>query len=167
MNIALETSLAKLPMDAIIRTVQKYVRPLAEQLPDKRLERVVEEMILGILGGETPVVTAMARQNNKSDGESWATAKRIYRFLDNRHVSTGQLYEGLYQVGCQAVARERPAYLVAAIDPVNFEKPYAYSLEGVTFGGPQGHPARFVRTCPVGAWLSGHHGARLSIPKCL
>ncbi|HVN54465.1 MAG TPA: transposase, partial [Anaerolineaceae bacterium] len=132
MNIALETSLAKLPMDAIIETVQKYIRPLAEQLPDKRLERVVEEMILGILGGETPVVTAMARQNTKSDGESWATAKRIYRFLDNRHFPTCQLYEGLYQVGCQAVARERPAYLVTAIDPVNFEKPYAFSLEGIS-----------------------------------
>src|SRR5512133_1243186 len=103
MNIALETSLAKLPIDALKGTIQAYIRPLAEQLPDKRLERVVEDMILGILGGETPVITAMARQNNKSDGESWATAKRIYRFLDNLHVPTGQFYESLYQVGCEAV----------------------------------------------------------------
>jgi len=132
MNIALETELAKLPIDALKETIRTYIRPLAEPLPDKRLERGVEDMILGILGGETPVVTAMARQNNKSEGESWATAKRIYRFLDNRRVPTSQLYEGLYQAGCQAVAREKPAYLVTAIDPVNFEKPYAYSSEGVS-----------------------------------
>lgn len=132
MNIALETSLAKLPIDALKGTIQSYIRPLAEQLPDKRLERVVEEMILGILGGETPVITAMARQNRKDDGESWAVAKRIYRWLDNKQVQTSQVYEGLYQVGCQAVAREGPQYLVAAVDPVNFEKPYVKTSQGAS-----------------------------------
>ena len=89
-------------------------------------------MVLGILGGEKPVITEMARQNSKSDGESWAVAKRMYRLLENQHVQTSQLYEGLYQVGCQAVAREKPEYLVAAVDPVNFEKPYAKVVEGVS-----------------------------------
>lgn len=47
-------------------------------------------------------------------------------------METSQLYEGLYQVGCAAVAREKPAYLVAAVDPVNFEKPYVKSIEGAS-----------------------------------
>ena len=38
---------------------------MTEQLPDKRLKRVIEDMVLGILGGETPVITEMARQNSK------------------------------------------------------------------------------------------------------
>ena len=49
-----------------------------------------------------------------------------------KQVQTRQLYEGLYQVGCEAVAREKPGYLVAAVDPVNFEKPYVKSIEGIS-----------------------------------
>jgi hypothetical protein len=89
-------------------------------------------MVLGILGGETPVITEMARQNSKEDGESWAVAKRIYRLLENEHIETRELYEGLYEVGCVAVGREKPEYLVAAVDPVNFEKPYVKVVEGAS-----------------------------------
>jgi hypothetical protein len=132
MNIAREGMLAKIPIEEIQQTIQSHIRLLTEQLPDKRLKRVIEDMVLGILGGETPVVTEMARQNSKTEGESWAVAKRIYRLLGNKQVQTGQLYEGLYQVGCAAVAREKPAYLVVAVDPVNFEKPYVKSLQGAS-----------------------------------
>jgi hypothetical protein len=38
----------------------------------------------------------------------------------------------LYQAGRQAVVSESPAYLVVAVDPVNFEKPYAQAIEGVS-----------------------------------
>ena len=132
MNIALETILAKLPIGEIKTTIQEHIRPIGKRLPDKRLERVVEDMVLGILGGETPVITEMARQNSKEDGESWAVAKRIYRLLENEHIETGELYEGLYEVGCVAVGREKPEYLVAAVDPVNFEKPYVKEVEGAS-----------------------------------
>lgn len=132
MNITLERCLAKLPIEEIKATIQTHLRQLTERLPDKRLKRVLEDMVLGILGGETPVITAMARQNSKTEGESWAVAKRIYRLLENKQVQTGQLYEGLYQVGREAVAREKPAYLVVAVDPVNFEKPYVKSSEGAS-----------------------------------
>ena len=132
MNIALETSLAKLPIDEIKEAIRKHTRPMAEQLPDKRLRRVIEDMVLGILGGERPIITEIARGNSKEDGESWAVAKRMYRLLGNKQVQTSQLYEGLYQAGCVAVEREEPEYLVAAVDPVNFEKPYAKSIEGVS-----------------------------------
>lgn len=132
MNITLEASLAKLPIDEIKGTIQKHIQPMTKQLPDKRLKRVMEDMVLGILGGETPIITEIARQNSKDDGESWAVAKRMYRLLENKQVQTSQLYEGLYQVGCEAVAREELDYLVAAVDPVNFEKPYVKSIEGIS-----------------------------------
>jgi len=130
MNIALEEAFAKLPIEEIQKTIQNHIQPVTEQLSDKRLKRVVEDMILGILGGETPVITEMARQNCKTDGESWAVAKRIYRLLENQQVQTSKLYEGLYQVGRETVSQEAPEYLVAAVDPVNFEKPYIKSIEG-------------------------------------
>lgn len=133
MTIALETKLAKLlPIEEIKATIHQQIQPVTEQLPDKRLKRVIEDMVWGILGGETPVITEMARQSSKDDGECWAVAKRMYRLLENEQVQTHRLYEGLYQVGCQAVACEKPAYLVAAVDPVNFEKPYGKSMEGIS-----------------------------------
>jgi len=132
MNITLETVLAKLPMARLIDTIEAHVLPLIRLLPDKRFGAVVQLMILGILGGETPVITGMARANSKAEGESWPIAKRIYRFLYNRRVKTESLYQGLYQIGQQGIERENPAYLVVAVDPVNFEKPYAEAIEGVS-----------------------------------
>jgi hypothetical protein len=132
MNIALEGMLAKLPIAEIKGTIQKHIKLLEMRLPDKRLGRVVEDMVLGIMGGETAVITEIARQNSKEDGEIWAEAKRMYRLLENEHVETSEVYEGLYEVGRQAVAQEAPEYLVVAVDPVNFEKPYVKAIEGAS-----------------------------------
>ena len=132
MNIALEGILAKLPIEAIQTTIQRHIQKMVEKLPDKRLGRVVVEMILGILGGETAVITEIARQNRKEDGETWAAAKRMYRLLENERLETSEVYEGLYEVGREAVAQESPEYLVVAVDPVNFEKPYVKVIEGAS-----------------------------------
>jgi len=132
MTITLETILCKLPIGKLTETIEAHVLPLTRLLPDKRLGAVVQQIILGILGGQTPVITGMARTNSKTDGESWPIAKRIYRFMCNRRVKTESLYQGLYQIGQQVVERENPAYLVVAVDPVNFEKPYAEAIEGVS-----------------------------------
>jgi len=121
-----------LPIEEIKATIEKHIGAMTKKLPDKRLKRVIEDMVLGILGGEKPVITEMARQNSKDDGESWAIAKRMYRLLENKQVQTSQMYEGLYPVGCEAVAREKPEYLVIAVDPVNFEKPYVKVVEGAS-----------------------------------
>ena len=77
MNIALESILAKLPMVEIKKTIQNHIWPLMIMLPDKRMRSVLESMLVGILGGQTPVITGMARQSAKGDGETWAIAKRI------------------------------------------------------------------------------------------
>lgn len=132
MTIALDDLLDKLPIAQIQQTIHDHLHPLTQRFPDQRLKKVAEEMVLGILGSESPLITQMARENDKSEGEVWATAKRSYRFLDNARLTTGELYEGLYRVGRQAVEREAPAYLVVAVDPVNFEKPYVRVVEGVS-----------------------------------
>ena len=132
MNIALESILAKLPMMEIQKTVQSHSAPMMAMLPDRRMKKVVEKMVLGILGGQTPVITGMARQSGKAEGETWAVAKSIYRLLGNQHLGTKVIYQGLYQVGQKVVEKENPEYLVVAVDPVNFEKPYTKELEGVS-----------------------------------
>jgi hypothetical protein len=132
MNIALESILAKLPIMEIQKTIQSHTEPLMEMLPDSRMKKVLESMLLGILGGQTPVITGMARQNGKAEGETWAIAKSIYRLLGNKRLETKVIYQGLYQVGQKVVESENPDYLVVAVDPVNFEKPYTEALEGVS-----------------------------------
>lgn len=132
MNIALESIFAKLPILEIKETIENHSEPLLRKLPDKRMRKVIETMLLGILGGQTPVITGMARQNGKEDGETWPVAKSMYRLLGNKRLQTGVLYQGLYETGQSIVASENPEYLVAAVDPVNFEKPYTKSLEGVS-----------------------------------
>ena len=88
MNIALESILAKLPIMEIHTTIQSHTEPLMEMLPDKRLKKVLKNMMLGILGGQTPVITGMAQQNRKTEGETWAVAKSIYRWLGNKRLGT-------------------------------------------------------------------------------
>ena len=132
MNIALESLLAKLPIKEIERTLESHTAALMERLPDRRMKKVLRNMLLGILGGQTPVITGMARQNGKTEGETWAVAKSMYRLLGNERWKTADLYQGLYRVGQEVVERENPEYLVVAVDPVNFEKPYTEALEGVS-----------------------------------
>jgi len=132
MTLTLETVLAKLPIEELSKTIEAHIRPLTRLLPDKRLAGVVQCIILGILGGQTSVISEMARTNSKSEGETWPIAKRIYRFLSNERVKTDNLYQGLYQIGQAMVELESPEYLVVGVDPVNFEKPYAEAVEGVS-----------------------------------
>ena len=75
MTIALESIFAKLPIMEIRGTIRNHSEPLMRLLPDKRMRKVIENMLLGILGGQTPVITGMARQNGKADGETWSVAK--------------------------------------------------------------------------------------------
>jgi len=132
MSLSLETIFAKIPIAELNKTISTHVHPLVQLLPDKRLGAVVECIILGILGHQTPIITEMAGANSKEKGETWPLAKRIYRFLHNPRVKTDSLYRGLYAIGQQVVEQENPAYLVVAVDPVNFEKPYAKAIEGVS-----------------------------------
>ena len=132
MNIALESLLAKLPIEEIIKSMEKHIQPFLGMLPDKRMKVVIEQMILGILGGQTPLITGIARSNTKESGETWAVAKRMYRLMANERLKTSVIYKGLYQVGQKVVESENPDYLVVAVDPVNFEKPYTEALEGVS-----------------------------------
>jgi len=132
MNIALGSILAKLPIMEIRITIQSHTQSLMGMLPDKRMKKVLENMLLGILGGQTPVITRIAGQNGKTEGETWAVAKSMYRLLGNKRLETKVIYQGLYEAGQQVVERENPDYLVVAVDPVNFEKPYTQALEGVS-----------------------------------
>lgn len=132
LNIALTESLAKLPMTELQASLATYLEPMSRLLPDRRLGAVVQHGVQSILATETPVIAAMARSVARTEADCWAAAKRVYRFLENERFTHHQLFKGLYRMAQQTVAQEAPAYVVVAIDPVNFEKPYTHALEGVS-----------------------------------
>ena len=111
MTIAPESILAKLPMMEIQKTVQNHSAPMMGLLPDRRMKKALENRVLGILGGQTPVITGMARQSGKVEGETWAVAKSMYRLLENQHLITSVIYQGLYHVGQKVVENENPESL--------------------------------------------------------
>lgn len=88
--------------------------------------------VQGILAGQSPVVTQMARGVAREDETVWPTAKRFYRFVWNERFSHRDLLKGLYGIAQRTVAEHTPSHLVVALDPVNFEKPYTEELEGVS-----------------------------------
>ncbi len=124
--------IAKLPVEEIEATIERMTQPMQTGLPDARLKAVIPLAVRCILATETPVITAMSRAVSRVEAECWAAAKRIYRFLDNERFSHEALFAGLYAMTQANVAQEQPAYLVVAVDPVNFEKPYTEKLEGVS-----------------------------------
>jgi hypothetical protein len=61
LNIALSEALAKLPVAELQASIEEYVEPMTENLPDKRLREVVRQSVQSILATETPVIAAMSR----------------------------------------------------------------------------------------------------------
>jgi hypothetical protein len=131
-SIAQDELIDSLPVAELKTTAVGYLAPLLKELPDKRLRVVGVLMVLGILAGQSPLITQMARGVREGSQYVLDLARRMYRFVWNQRLSYQTLQRGLYHVGQQTVARYKPTALVVALDPVNFEKPYTYDLEGVS-----------------------------------
>jgi hypothetical protein len=110
-SVVIDEVLDKLPTKELDETLSEFVAPFTEVLPDERLRRVVPLAVRGIVAGETPVVTAMARSVERTQSSTWAAAKRIYRFLENRRLPARVLKEGLYQCAQATIEEEDPDYL--------------------------------------------------------
>jgi hypothetical protein len=131
-DIAITEVLDKLPVVELENSLATFLKPMLDKLPDKRLQGVVPLAVRGIVGSETPIVTQMAQTVARTESGVWAAAKRIYRFLDNERFDHQALEQGLYEISEANIRQEDPAYVVVALDPVNFEKPYTTQLEGVS-----------------------------------
>lgn len=131
-TITQDSVLAKLPVAELQASLRAFLTPVTERLPDARLPAVAELMVHGILASQSPLITQIARGAGHADASIWPTSKRAYRFLENERFSHRLLLKGLYGVAQTTVAEQRPAYLVIAVDPVNFEKPYTHQLAGVS-----------------------------------
>lgn len=124
----------KLPVAELQASLETFLEPLTEQLPDARLPAVVRLMVQGIVASESPLITQIARGAREAEQTVLMNSKRGYRLLANERLSHRLFFKGLYGIAQRTVARQRPrlSHLVVAIDPVNFEKPYTVALAGVS-----------------------------------
>jgi hypothetical protein len=117
-------AIGKLPVTELITALEGFMEPVLMHLPEKRLRGVGKQAVQGIISGQSPLVTQMARGVAREEQTIWPMAKRLYRFLWNPRFSHRDLLKGLYGIAQRTVAEHAPARLVVALDPVNFEKPY-------------------------------------------
>jgi hypothetical protein len=148
------TQSERMPVDELSQAARSYLAPLLRQLPDKRLRVVGVLMVLGILAGQSPLITQIARGVRDGSQYIMDMARRLYRFVWNSRLSYQTLQSGLYAIGQASVACYGQQELVVAIDPVNFEKPYTHELEGVSTVHKSSPPdragqARLVRGYPA------------------
>ena len=131
-NITQGTGIGELPIGELEGAVRVFMEPVLKRLPDKRLRVVGVLMIVGILAGQSPLITEMARGVRDGSEYMLGLARRLYRFIWNQRFNHTHLQTGLYAIGQGVVAKYGCEELVVAIDPVNFEKPYTHELEGVS-----------------------------------
>ena len=123
---------ASLPVAELNESLRLFLEPVTSLWPDAQLKAVAELLVQGVVSSQSPLVTQMARGVSHPEETIWPTCQRVYRFLGNERFNHWTLQKGLYRVGQVTVAEQRPEYLVIAVDPVNFEKPYTAKLEGVS-----------------------------------
>ena len=70
LNITPVNGIGELPIAELEVAVNRFMEPVLKRLPDKRLRVVGVLMILGILAGQSPLITEMAR--GVRDGSEYA-----------------------------------------------------------------------------------------------
>jgi hypothetical protein len=154
-SIPQNEAIDKLPVVELQADLDLFLQPLLRRLPEKRLRAVGKLAVQGILGSQSPLLTHMARGVAREEKTILPAAKRFYRFVWNERFSHRDLLKGLYGIAQCTVAQYRPSYLVVALDPVNFEKPYTDKLQGVstvmksTPPPPKGQKKRFTPGYPA------------------
>ncbi len=124
--------IGKLPIAELEEALSVFLEPVTQRLPEKRLRRVAELSVQGIVAAQSPLVTKMAGGVERVQEKVLPVARRFYRFLWNKRLTHRDLLKGLYGIAQRVVDCYQPDHLVIAIDPVNFEKPYTKELEGVS-----------------------------------
>ncbi|RME58426.1 hypothetical protein D6779_06485, partial [Candidatus Parcubacteria bacterium] len=119
-----------------VQTTQKglkdFLQPFTRIFPDQRLKRNGEALIQGLIVSQSAHITKAMWTGSEPSGGAWAQAKRGYRLLHNARVTVWRWTKSLYRLAQRTVSEEGADRLVVAIDPVQFEKPYARRIEGVS-----------------------------------
>jgi hypothetical protein len=108
--------LAKIPLAELEAEIEKFMEPVTQRLPEKRLRTVVNLAIRGISGAQSPLVTQMARCLDRTKEGVWVLSKRFYGLLGNKRLSHRTLLKGLYALSRMPFSRTYRCALSAIAD---------------------------------------------------
>jgi len=115
--------------DPLLDDLHQFIHPLADVLPDQRYRESLYQFVPGMLAARSPQVSQAAAHAPHRGTNSWYLAKRFYRLLETPHFSHRAWLKVLY-ADARRIAQASPVErVIIALDPVNFEQPYAEKLE--------------------------------------
>ena len=113
----------------LLDDLQHFLQPFAEVLPDQRFRYSLRQFVPGMLAARSPQVSQAAAHAPNRGTESWYLAKRMYRLLDTPKFNHRAWLKVLYADARRVVQHDPVERILIALDPVNFEQPYAKKLE--------------------------------------
>lgn len=130
---------ATLPM---LNDLKEFLSPFAAVLPDRRYGHSMLQFVPGMLAARSPQVSQAAAHAPEREASSWSLAKCLYRLLDTPKFSHRAWLKQLYADARRVAQAAEQARVLVALDPVNFEEPYARKLE---------HLSRVWKSTPPGS----------------
>ena len=113
--------------------MDRFIAPFASILPDARYRRTLYQFVPAILAARSPQPARAAAYAPDPPTNTWALAKRFFSLLNTPVFSHQDWLKVLYADAREVVeAMEENSYVLIALDTVNFEKPYARKMEGIS-----------------------------------
>jgi hypothetical protein len=118
--------------ESMLREVFDFVEPYAQVLPDARFAASLRQLMVGLLAARTPHLSKAAARAPDQSTSCWARAKCFYRLMMTPRFTHRAWLKQMYADARAVVAAAGEQRIVVALDPVNFENPYARKLEGIS-----------------------------------
>jgi len=126
----------------LLQDLHEFLSPFAAVLPDRRYGHSLLQFVPGMLAARSPQVSQAAAHAPERAASSWSLAKCIYRLLDTPEFSHRTWHKLLYADARRVAQGVQVERVLVALDPVNFEEPYARKLE---------HLSRVWKSTPPGS----------------
>jgi hypothetical protein len=113
----------------MLNDLEHFLDPFVAVVPDRRYGASLRQFVPGMLAARSPQVSQAAANAPNRSASSWSLAKCIYRLLDTPDLSHRAWLRPLYADARQVAEGAGLPRVIVALDPINFEQPYAQKLE--------------------------------------
>ncbi len=113
----------------LLDDLEQFLQPFAAVLPDRRFRYGLSQFVPGMLAARSPQVSQAAAHAPQRGADSWPLAKRIYRLLDTPDFQSRTWLKVIYADARRVIQDAHAERVIIALDPVNFEQPYAQKQE--------------------------------------
>jgi hypothetical protein len=115
--------------EAVLSDLEAYTQDFVGVFPDKRLYRVFADVIRGVLGSRSLLVSQIVAALPRTTQKLWHAAKRVYRFFGSQRYKHQNLLRVQYYKTRQTFVSDRSEYVLLLHDFSNVEKEYSRAPE--------------------------------------